>query len=124
MRKGATGQIPGVDIFYSIEFSQVDSMGGIILCIVKDPIGPAVGWRLKPLQGPEQVSPCWDILFSMLSGTPHHAEQMPRVMKTGIFQSERLPYLLNYLSQPKPFSFQHGVTYGATRLLDESQTNR
>ena len=48
MRKGNTGQIPGTNVFPPIEFSMVDFVGSIILCIIEDPFGPAVGWRLKP----------------------------------------------------------------------------
>ena len=52
MSKDTTGQIPGADVFPPIEFSAADFVGGSILCTVEDPIGPTIGWRLKPLQGP------------------------------------------------------------------------
>ena len=77
MRKGTTGRTLGMEIYPLVEFAIAVFMGSIILCTAEDPIGPAIGWGLKPHQGTKQVSLRQDILFSILPSILHHAAKMP-----------------------------------------------
>ena len=76
MRMSIAGRTLDEEIF-PIEFAVVDFVGGIILCTSEDLLGHAIRSGLKPYQCPEQVSLCWDRLFSMMPCTPHHAAKFP-----------------------------------------------
>ena len=78
MRKGAIGLILSTDIFPPVEFTTANFVGSIILRTAEDPTSPTIGWRLTPYQSPTQVSLCWDILFRMFPGTPHHEHRCPK----------------------------------------------
>ena len=120
MRKGTTGQTPSTDIFSPIEFAIAAFSEGTIFCTAEDPFGPAIGWKLKPHQGPKQVSMHQEILLNMLPGTPHYAAKIPEEGRRVSPSPDTCYTYWTVQLYPNLYKFQHGIGSGAVRWLDES----
>ena len=92
---------------------------GIILCTKKDPFGPAIGRRLKPCQGPKQVSPPRDILFSRLPRTSYYAAKIAKEERWVSLSPDTCYTCWTVQLSPNLFRFQSGVKSGTAIWLDE-----